>query len=53
MKDKKWVFQTLGIILDFYDNERVILKKSKEEAKKKVLEIYSDFYEVLTGEKQL
>lgn len=47
MKTKKEVFETLGYILTFYENYRFIINMSEEEAKKKTLDIYHDFYEWL------
>jgi hypothetical protein len=53
LKDKEWLMKTLEYILSFYESERMILGKSKEEATQKVLEIYDDFYDVFTGKKKL
>ena len=50
MKKKELVFETLKQILGFYDSYRITLKMSKEEAIKKTLETYDDFYEWLNEE---
>jgi len=52
MKSKKVVLDTLKIILGFYDSYRIIYKMPKEEAIKKTLETYDDFYEWLTEKKK-
>ena len=51
MKSKKEVFDTLETILGFYENYRTTLGLSVEEATKKTLETYSDFYEWLQKDK--
>jgi hypothetical protein len=45
MKSKEDVFETLKMILEWYDTNRVFLKMSKEKAIEKTLDNYSDFYE--------
>ena len=49
MKSKKMVYATLKIMLTFYDNYRFVMKMSEEDAVKKTLEVYDDFYEWLEG----
>ena len=47
MKSKKDVFNTLETILGYYEIYRANLNLSIEDATKKTLETYSDFYEWL------
>jgi len=47
MKSKKLFEETLMQVLTFYDNYRFLCKMSEKEAKDKVMEVYSDFYEWL------
>jgi len=47
MKDKELVFETLKLILVFYDNMRFCCKQSEQEAVDKTLKAYNDFYEWL------
>jgi len=47
MKSEKLIFETLSLILYMYDNYRFCCKMTEEEAKKKTLDNYSDFYEWL------
>jgi len=50
MKTKKDVFDTIENMLTFYENYRVTLGLSEEEAKKKTLNTYYDFYDWLYKE---
>jgi len=50
MKTKEQVFETLRFILTFYENYRFVVNYSEEEAKKKTLQVYSDFYDWLLKE---
>ena len=45
MKLKEDVYQTLKEILHYYEANRKILKLNEEKATKRVLDVYSDFYE--------
>jgi len=52
MKSKSWTFKTLGLILNCYNAYREALKISHEEAVKKTLKTYDDFYEVIIEKKK-
>lgn len=52
MKSKKWFFEALETMLGFYDNYKVILGLSKEDAIKRTLETYNDFYEMLSSKEE-
>ena len=45
MKSKEDVMETLKMILEWYDTNRIFLKMNKEKAVEKTLENYDDFYE--------
>jgi hypothetical protein len=47
MKSKKWFFEALRIFLNFYDGYKEGLDLSHDEAVKRTLEAYDDFWDWL------
>ncbi len=53
IRSKEGVFATLKQMIEFYNSYREVLKLNHEEAMKKALDAYFDFYEWLQGELKL